>query len=68
MTRQTTLPFIKGKKFSATIAKGKDGVIHIRVLPGEPRIEDGETLIEVLHGDDEEELAERALRFAKEQA
>lgn len=66
MADQILFPFVKGKKYSATIARAKDGVIRIRVMPGDPHVADDETLIEVLYGDDEEELKERALRFVDE--
>ncbi len=52
--------------YSATIGRDKDGTVRIMVRKGDPRVEDGVTLVEVLYGDDEEELKARAVRFAKE--
>ncbi len=57
---------MNGKKYSATIARGKNGYINIRVFPGDPQVDDGDTLIEVLYGDDEEELSQRATKFVNE--
>jgi hypothetical protein len=68
MADQTSFPFMKGKKYSATIARASDGTIRIRVMPGDPHVAADEKLIEILYGDDEEELKERAVRFAKENA
>lgn len=67
MSQQKSFPFMNGKKYSATIARGKNRFINIRVFPGDPRVDEGDRLIEVLYGDDEEELRERAEKFAKEQ-
>lgn len=66
MADQIPFPFTRGKKYSATIARAKDGSIRIRVMPGDPHVADDETLIEVLYGDGEEELKERAVRFVNE--
>ncbi len=66
MADQIPLPFFKGKKYSAVIARAKDGTIRVRVMPGDPHVADDETLVEILYGDDEEELKERALRFVDE--
>lgn len=68
MADQTSFPFMRGKKFSATITRAKDGIIRIRVMPGDPHVPVDEELVEILYGDDEEELKERSVRFAKEHA
>lgn len=52
--------------YSATIGRDPSGVIRIRVCKGSPKIDDGVTLIEVLHGNDEQELMARAMKFAQE--
>ncbi len=52
---------------SATIVRAKDGTIRIRVARGDPEPVDDGKLIEILYGEDEEELKERAVRFAREQ-
>lgn len=54
------------ERYSATISRGKDGTINVRISRGDPASPDGEELIEVLYGDVEDELKERALKFAQE--
>lgn len=54
-------------RYAATIARAKDGVIRISVARGDPPPHGDDVLIEVLYGDDEEELKQRAIRFAREQ-
>ena len=54
------------RRYAATIVRGKDGVIRIRVAQGDPTPPADDTLVEVLYGDDEEELKERAVKFARE--
>ncbi len=53
-------------RYAATIARAKDGMISIRVARGDPPPHGDDELIEVLYGDDEDELKERAVKFAKE--
>lgn len=53
-------------RYSASIIRGKDGIINIRVLRGDPTPSGDGDLIEVLYGDDEDELKERAVKFAQE--
>ena len=56
------------ERYAATIIRGKDGMLRIRVARGEPTLPGNDELIEVLYGDDEEELKERAVKFAQERA
>jgi hypothetical protein len=55
-------------RYAATITRGRDGTINIRVARGDPAPAADETLIEILYGDDEDELKERAIRFARKNA
>lgn len=53
--------------YTATIVRSKkDGVIHIRVSSKGPQTGGDVELIEILQGEDEEELKERAVRYAQE--
>lgn len=53
-------------RYAATIARAKDGTIRIRVARGDPAPHGDDELVEVLYGDEEEELKERAVKFARE--
>lgn len=56
----------KKQRYAATIVRLKGGNIDIRIARGDPKPpEDGE-LVEVLYGDDEQELMARAMKFAQE--
>ncbi len=53
--------------FFATVGKDKDGNVRIRVAKGGPKWEDGVVeRVEVLQGNDEQELMQRAMKFAQE--
>jgi len=54
------------ERYAASIERMKDGSIRIRVAHGEPTLPGDGELVEVLYGDDEEELKARAVKFAKE--
>lgn len=55
-------------RYAATIVRRKDGMIDIRIARGEPTLPGDDELIEVLYGDDEDELKARAVKFAQERA
>jgi hypothetical protein len=57
---------MKKERYSASIVRDKDGVIRIHVARGAPALPDPGEIIEVLYGDDESELKERAIRFVRE--
>lgn len=56
----------KKVRYAATITRRRDGTIGIRVARGEPKQDADGELVEVLYGDDEQELKERAVKFAQE--
>ncbi|MEY4745202.1 MAG: hypothetical protein RL272_1147 [Candidatus Parcubacteria bacterium] len=53
-------------RYAATVIRAKDGTIRIRVARGDPTLPGDEELIEILYGEDEEELTDRAVKFARE--
>ncbi|HTM68374.1 MAG TPA: hypothetical protein VL426_03675 [Candidatus Binatia bacterium] len=54
------------ERYAASIVRMPDGSIRIRVARGEPTHPGDGELVEVLYGDDEQELKERAVKFAQE--
>ena len=55
-----------GTRFKATICRLPDGQIRIYVTRGDKEpLHDG-TIVEVLHGDDQTELRERAVKYVRE--
>lgn len=56
----------KGTRYSASIWRDAQGVIRIKIAKGAPKIDDGVAIIEILNGEDEQELMARAMRFAQE--
>ena len=55
------------ERYAASIVRKKDGSISILVKRGQPTPSYEGELVEVLYGDDESELKERAVKFAQEQ-
>lgn len=53
-------------RYSATIVRRKDGMIDICITRDDPSTPDDGDLIEILYGDDEAELKDRAVKFAQE--
>jgi len=55
-------------RYAATIVRNAEGNIDIRIRRGDPTLPGDSELIEILYGDDEQELMARAMKFAQERA
>jgi len=53
-------------KYTATIVKDKSGTYHVRISKKGPQTGGDVELIELLYGDNEQELKERAVKFINE--